>query len=257
MKNIGLDRIRKMLETAHTEANVFPHTDIYKEGWMLRILLSIQSDGTECFPFSFYPGARWFSEAKIGSPFLPRFQGDKLADGYTTVDGVVGHFEFQPGTKIGLKLTSNSRQFVVTEAKIFSPLSKKTTNASYYDQATRNVACMAWVVSESEKSVDEIESLGFYVVAPDSQIKRGVFSALVNKSNIRNKVKRRVDSYSKEDKKYLELQTWHEEFFNPIIKRIEMNCVAWESIIEKVDDPSIWDFYNRCLEFNESAKNNP
>lgn len=62
-----------MLEIAHTDAAVFPPTDLYNEGWMLRILLSIQSEGAKCLPFTFQPGAKWFSEALIGSPFLPRF----------------------------------------------------------------------------------------------------------------------------------------------------------------------------------------
>jgi len=69
MENVGLERIIKMLEIAHTEARVFPATELYNEGWMLRILLSVQSEGTKCLPFDFQPEARWFSEALVGSPF--------------------------------------------------------------------------------------------------------------------------------------------------------------------------------------------
>ncbi len=85
MVNKGLEEIIKMLEIAHTDAAVFPSTDLYNEGWMLRILLSIQSEGVECFPFTFQPGARWFSEARIDSPFLPRSPRDPLAETHTQI----------------------------------------------------------------------------------------------------------------------------------------------------------------------------
>jgi len=121
MKNRELDRIYGMLKIAHTESTVFPPTILYNEGWMLRILLSLHAEGTECLPFTVQPGARWFSEAQIGSPFLPRFRGDPLAEQRTHLDGVFGHFDFQSGTKTGLVLTPDSTQLVVTEAKMFSP----------------------------------------------------------------------------------------------------------------------------------------
>ncbi|MCW4049606.1 MAG: hypothetical protein NWE89_07695 [Candidatus Bathyarchaeota archaeon] len=41
----GIERINKMLELAHTNAAIFPPTILYNEGWMLRILLSLQSEG--------------------------------------------------------------------------------------------------------------------------------------------------------------------------------------------------------------------
>ena len=57
VENSGFERIKKMIEIAHTKDAVFPSTDLYNEGWMLRILLSIQSEGIDCFPFKFHPGA--------------------------------------------------------------------------------------------------------------------------------------------------------------------------------------------------------
>ena len=175
MDNYGFERIIKMLEIAHTDATVFPRAQLlYNEGWMLRILLSIQSEGIECFPFTFQPGAKWFSEAKIKSPFHSRFRGDKLAESHTTPDGVIGHFKFRPETKIGLILTSDSTQFVVTEAKMFSELGKRVKNAKDYDQAARTVACIAWVIRQSNRSVKDFTSLGFYVIAPQEQITKAI-----------------------------------------------------------------------------------
>jgi hypothetical protein len=252
MENNALRRIIKMLELAHTEETVFPPTDIYNEGWMLRILLSLQSEGTDCFPFAFRPGARWFSEALIGSPFLTRSRGDPLAEGYTHLDGVVGHFEFRPETKAGLTLSADATQLVLLEAKMFSPLSRGITNARYYDQAARTMACMAWTISQSGRSVDEFDSLGFYVVAPEEQISRGVFSAQIDKSSIREKVGRRVSAYEEEDN-YGELLAWFEAAFLPTLEQTDIRCVSWESAIEKLDETSIRKFYQRCLRFNASA----
>ena len=249
-ENSGFDKIIEMLKIAHTDAAVFPPTDLYNEGWMLRILLSIQSEGTKCFPFDFLPGVRWFSEALLGSPFLPRFRGDPLAEGYTHSDGVVGHFEFHPDTKTGLTLTTYATQFVVLEAKMFSHLSKGITNAKYYDQAARSVACIAWTISQSSRVVEDFESLGFYVIAPHEQIAGDVFSSQMDKSRIRDKVERRVNGYSNEGEKFDELQVWFNDSFVPVLERFDIRCISWESVIDKVDDASIREFYNRCLRFN-------
>ena len=139
----GIEMISKMMELAHTDAAIFPPTTLYNEGWMLRIVLSLQSEGIECLPINFQSGARLFSEALIDSPFLSRFRGDPLAEGLTHLDGAIGHFDMRPGTKTGLVLRADSTQFVAIEAKMFSTLSKGVTNARYYDQAARIVACIA------------------------------------------------------------------------------------------------------------------
>jgi len=243
-----------MLKNAHTDTAVFPPTDLYNEGWMLRILLSFQSEGIECFPFIFQLGARWFSEAQIGSPFLPRKRRDPLAESHTHLDGAIGHFYFQSGTKTGLTLNPDATQFVVTEAKMFSSLSKGITNAKYYDQAARTVACIAWAISQSGCSVNEFESLGFYVVAPQEQIERGIFSAQIKKSSIKEKVERRISGYSDEGKKYDELQTWHKDFFIPTLDHIDIGCISWETMIDKIGNPSIRNFYERCLGFNAQTR---
>ena len=124
-----LERIMNMLELAHTNETVFPSTDLYNEGWMLRIVLSIASEGLECLPFKFLPEAKWFSETLIDSPFHFRYRGDPLAEGQTHLDSAIGHFDFRPGTKTGLVLRSDSTQFVANEAKMFSELSPNVTNA--------------------------------------------------------------------------------------------------------------------------------
>ncbi|TFF93468.1 hypothetical protein EU546_06170 [Candidatus Thorarchaeota archaeon] len=252
MENNALRRIIKMLELAYTEETVFPPTDLYNEGWMLRILLSLQSEGIDCLPFAFRPGTRWFSEALIASPFLTRFRGDPLAEGYTHLDGVVGHFEFRPETKAGLTLSADATQLVLLEAKMFSPLSRGITNATYYDQAARTMACMAWTIGQLGRSVDEFESLGFYVIAPQEQIARGVFDPQVEESSIKAKVGRRVSAYKEEDN-YRELQAWYDTVFFPVMELTDINCISWEDAIDRVDHASVREFYERCRTFSASV----
>jgi hypothetical protein len=223
---------------------------------MLRIVLSNQSEGIECLPFAFHHGARWFSEGKIDSPFLARYRKprDPLAESHTTPDAAIGHFTIRPGTKRGLTLTADSKQFVVTEAKIFSKLKKDTTNAKYYDQAARTIACIAWEIGQSDRSVNDFESLGFYVIAPERRIARGIFSSQLKRPSIRKKVNRRVSAYVDDKEKRRTLRAWHKNFFIPVLDHIDIDCISWESIIDRIDNTSIRNFYDRCLEFNRQAK---
>jgi len=258
MENIGLERIIKMLEIAHTDDRVFPATELYSEGWMLRILLSVQWEGTECLPFPVWPRSRWFSEARIGSPFLARNREDSKPEGFTHVDGVIGHFGIRPGTKTGLILTADAKQLVVMEAKMSSLLSPNITHAEYHDQAARIVACIAWTISQSNMSVDDLESLGFYVFAPQKRIGKGVFEAQIDKTSIAENVERRINDYSGHDEeKRNELQTWYSGFFKRTLEHVDLRPVSWEDMIAKIPDPSVHNFYERCLEFNERNCSQP
>jgi len=256
----GFDIIRKLLEIAHTDSTVFPPTQLYNEGWMLRILLAIQAEEKECFPFSYHQRARWFSEAELNSPFLRRWRTtknrpkDELAEGHTHTDGAIGHFEFRPDTKTGLSLTEDSTQFVVVEAKMDSPLSPGVTNDPDYDQAARTVACMAWTIYESKRAVGDLLSLGFYVIAPEDQIKKGVFEEEMRKSSIEDKVRTRVNRYMNDVEKYEELQEWLKEFFIPTLECIDIGCVSWEDTIDKTNNRSIWNFYEQCRKFNKPKR---
>jgi hypothetical protein len=76
----AIDRITKLLEKCGTPTGVVPPTELYNEGWMLRLVLdwfASHSDGTHAL--SFLPGSRWFSEAQLPSAFLPRTRPDDKA----------------------------------------------------------------------------------------------------------------------------------------------------------------------------------
>ncbi len=117
----ALDSIGRLLRGAEGEDRPFPPTLLFEEGWMLRLVLQWFSESdTTGHDLSFAPGARWFSEARLASAFLPRYRGDKLAEGYTHADGVIGHFQIGENTQAELTLKSDAQQFIVVEAKMFS-----------------------------------------------------------------------------------------------------------------------------------------
>jgi hypothetical protein len=70
-------------------------------------------------PLQFSNGAKWYSEARMSSPLRPRVNSDPLGEGFTNVDGIIGHFEFRPPTKTGLQLKPGG-QFVIVEARTFN-----------------------------------------------------------------------------------------------------------------------------------------
>jgi len=197
----ALRQVFALLESASfLESNIQP-TLLYNEGWLLRLVLSAAEKGVPSLPFHFLQGARWFSEALLSSAFLSRYRGDQLAESLTHADGVVGHFRFSPGSKAGLALDSNGTQFVVLEAKIFSPLSKGTKRARDFDQAARNVACIAQALRRSGRSVDQWTSLAFCLLAPRVQIESGIFTGQLSKESMAEKIASRVSAYKDEDRR--------------------------------------------------------
>jgi hypothetical protein len=183
---------------------------------MLRLVLDWMAvDGQPEHNLSFDEGARWSSEALLPSSFLPRHRGDSLGEGWTNADGCVGHYVQQP-RRGDLSLLSDATQFVVIEAKMFSGLSRGTKNAPDFDQAARNVACMAEVLRLANRAPDAMRNLCFFVTAPQSQIDAAIFGDLVTKPSIRSKVVSRVASYSGER------DGWLDDCFEPLLERVQV-----------------------------------
>ena len=238
-----------------------PPTELYNEGWMLRLVLDwFASHSVESHVLSFSPGSRWFSEAQLPSAFLPRARPDDKAEGWTHADGVIGQFAIREGSRAEPLFSPAASQFVVTEAKLYSPLSAGTTHARWYDQAARNVACMAFVASKAFESLDQLSAFGFYVIAPESQIESGLFEKEIDKASIRAKVSKRVEVYRDSPEDYATRVLWLNDWCLPVIARIEIEALSWESIVSFIENGDesaggeIAAFYERCLAFNEPGR---
>ena len=252
------NKITNMLQTCDTDSGVLPPTAVYNEGWMLRLILEwFSRQPGSAHQLSFEKDARWYSEILLPSPFLPRFQTDPLAEAYTHADGVIGHFAIGRSGKGDIDLHSDAKQFVVIEAKIFSSLSKGIKNFENYDQAARTAACIAETLSISQRQIHDISKLGFYVVAPETQLKfEPTFQTFLQKDSIRIKVQRRIKSYS--DSADAETKNnWFKTWFLPALERMDIQCISWEEIIagirsnDGVHGDALFEFYEKCLALNQ------
>jgi hypothetical protein len=251
-----LNKVQSLLESCSTAKACFPPTILYNEGWMLRLTLDFFS--TLRIPnhiLSVPEGSRWYSEALLPSTFLPRSRSDSLAESWTHADGVIGHFKIGKGAKANLVLSPDATHFVVLEAKMFSKLSSGVKHASYFDQAARNVACMAETMKRAPCSHSKFTSLGFYVLAPQTQIEQGIFAADLNRDSIKGKVERRVKEYGEQD-------DWFMQWFIPTLARIKIEALSWEELIDTIrnHDPDagheLNEFYKLCLQYNQKEEIN-
>lgn len=248
---MALEGILRLIDSAESELANFPLTLLYNEGWLLRLILDWYSrHNLTGHPLLFQDRATWFSEALLPSPFRPRYRGDTRAEARTHADGVVGHFSVGSSGNADARLLDDATQLIVTEAKIYSPLSGGTRNAPTYDQAARSVACIAELLSRAKHTPSEMTSLAFFVLAPDAQIKSGIFDQKLDKAAIKALVHARAKAFSPE------LDEWVSDWFFPTLEAIRIQALSWESLIGDTasSDPeafqSLQAFYERCLMVN-------
>ena len=251
---MAINRITHMLELCTTEQTLFPPTDLYNEGWMLRLTLDwFTNHLTRTHTLTISKKEQWYSEALIPSAFLPRYRGDKYAESWTHADGVIGNIKIGKNRSVDLTLLPDASNFIVIEAKMFSKLSSGVTHARYFNQAARSVACMAEVLRRGNRRASEFKRLSFFVIAPQQQIDIGIFNRQMSHDSISKTVKRRVDEY--DDSK----DSWYKNWFQPTMKYIKINLLSLEellSYISKLDESSgekLKDFYKICIEFNKKS----
>jgi hypothetical protein len=221
-----------------------PPTVLYNEGWMLRLVLDwLDRNRGGSHALSLMAGARWYSEALLPSRFLATSRGDKLAESHTHADGVTGHFSIAPGERGEAKLLAGAGQFLVMEAKIGSPLSTGTKNAPGYDQAARNVACMAHMIGVAGLRAEAFARLGFCVLLPAVALSDGKLGDLLSKSSIEKKVRARVGGYEGRH------DVWFDTTFLPALRRMDVAALTWESVLTGLPG-ELGGFYDRCLYYS-------
>jgi len=240
-----IERVAELLSRCQTASTNLPPTQLYNEGWMLRLALDwFERNRTAKHPFAFCDGARWYSEALLQPAFLPESRGDSKAESFTHADGIVGHFSVRPGERAEATLEADATQLVIIEAKLGSGLSSGVKNAPGFDQAARNVACMANMLYRAGRKPNALTQLGFYVVAPLQQIEANVFGNLVSKDSIRRKVAARAATYAGTR------DAWFREAFEPLLDRVALGVISWESVVHQVQSEEYAAFYKKCIAFN-------
>ena len=250
-----IDRIFSMLSDCDTMGRpVLPRTTLFNEGWLLRVALDwFEQHPDVTHELGLPEGVRWYGEALLPTRFKASRRGDTRAESRTHADAVVGYVGVGGEGIRDLHLESESTHFVVLEAKLRSGLSPGTRNAPEYDQAARTVACMAESIARCGPPTrpEQMSSLGFFVVAPEEQIRFRGMEEQLRRERILETVRRRVAQY--EDAKY---SRWLAEWFEPMLRQIRIGAVSWEGVAETISrhDPvegkSFNEFYQRCLQAN-------
>src|SRR3954452_12700286 len=133
-----IQRAAALLEACGEGHSIMPPTELYNEGWLLRLVLDwFWQHRDEQKSIIFAPGAIWYSEALLPSRF---FKAAKK-EGYTHADAVIGEIDIRK-PRGDARLRAGATQFWVIEAKMGSPLSGGVKHAPTFNQAARNVACM-------------------------------------------------------------------------------------------------------------------
>lgn len=131
-----------------------------------------------------------------------------------------------------------------------SGLSSGTQRAPNFNQAARNVACIAHLVSSVGIDPSAFTSLGFVLAAPAARIAEGVFAAAIDKTAICAAVARRAEEF---DTAAVE---WCRSCFDPIAVQCSVTVVSWESVLEQItfadprDGALLNEFYKKCLLYN-------
>ena len=235
-------------------------TEFYNEGWLLKLLVfSITDFGLKEHELYVDKKNKFFSEALLYSPFLARARArtrkDPFAENHTHADGAIGDFVIgNEKSKGSLHLIGN--KFNVFEAKINSELSKDVTNAPFFDQAARYIACITETLEKSNKieTLDKL-SLGFYLTVPEEKYrKKNSFEKCLSEENILKTVQQRVEQYKNEDD-FNKRIDWFENKFTPVLKKIKIEPIFYETIISEllgykyIDE--IKKFYDLCLAHNK------
>lgn len=247
-----IQRIATLLERCGTPERNFPATELYNPEWLLRLVLDW---------FSAHPGIdhdlaftetdRWYAQGLLPSAFSPRYQADILAEPRAEAGAVIGDVIPGADQNADLSLADKAGRILVIEAELFGRLAPGVRNTHYFNQAARTVACIAELVRRSQIPPPSFDAIGFFLLAPATQIHEGHFAQYMSPGRILDIVKRRVAEYQDPEK-----DRWLAGWFMPTLENIRVREIAWEEIINLISerDPSFGEqmetFYKKCLEYN-------
>ena len=223
----------------------FYTTEFYNEGWMLKLvlarLLECQarnlSKELQCIRDSVAKG--WMSEGRLSAAFTH--------EQCTHADAVLGDVERRPKTKWGVQLKEGAGDFTVIEAKLGSTLAKQTKNAKF-DQAARNLACMAYALMSSRKE-NQVINAHFYVVMPkdDKRYKQVESQFDKNGFEVKDRVRKEVH---KNNAEHQLIQAINKDTFIKLVNSIDCCLLTWDDICKQLGDKDLFDYYTRAVNAN-------
>ena len=240
-----MNSIIEIIKSIDSPAPGINPTEIYNEGWMTRLLVyySIQ-DKLTINSIDFSKITNWCSEAVISSPFLQRYRGDKLAEGFTHADMTIGDFTVDFVNRGEIKIKKTAKLFGIIEAKMGSNLSKGTKNAPDYNQASRNLACIASKTFHIENC-----KTFFSIAAPENRIEYHEIRKQIDLQNIISQIEKRFHEYPSSFRQ--------EKNMDRILKKAaktEIWHISYEEWIKRFTKPEsisqLSDFYEKAKKWN-------
>lgn len=230
-----------------------PPTLLYNEGWLLRLVLKYFKENLNLnHSLSIPQNCEWYSEALLSSPFLQSPPGLRLAEGHTHADGLAGSFSIGLKKKGELTLDDDCDFFYVAEAKLYSPLSAGTKNAPGYNQAARNVACIADQLVRKNLTNKEFRKLGFYVLAPQDSIYLKDISRMISKSDLRKSLSNRIAAFTSDyDNPHGSISWLRKNLDRYLNEMLYVELLTWEEILDVIDNTELNDFCEKCKKYNK------
>ena len=252
------DAVKAMEKCCGDDGTPIARSEVYNETWLLRMVLSCIHDYRGSFNgckekirdtllrIKDAVCVRWISEGGL-QPTLKK-------EGTTWTDAIVGSVriyddidnEIDSETKRGILLNCNDKRVgvVVIEAKVGSKLSEGTRNYPDYNQAARNIACLAKLVMHEPE--DFIRKCAFIVFGPRDAIKswKGQDWNQQLLTHAFNVIK---DKHRNgETREYIKDKGL---FINAaeMIAKTSM-VVSWDDIVEGIDNAELSAFYNTVLD---------
>lgn len=260
-----LPEIQKIIDSAVMDQAFFPPTEIFNEGFFLKILFQFAMDNPDAtykhpnaeLILNHAPGTDFFCEGHLYSHFR-KHRDIKLYETDTRADGIIGNFIIRDDTKSRIIVKPDARHFSVIEAKMNAKLSSGIKNALFYDQAARNIACIAETLFDANLKPENMDRIGFYVLAPEQKINEGIFDDVLEKESVDDKIQRRIAQYDPENQE--ELNEWYNSWFMPTLEHIIIRKISWEEILDSITDRfperrDFYAFYGHCLKHNDVSKN--
>ncbi len=248
--------INKMFEFFNYWKEFTHPTEFYCEGWLTRLMIFSATDyGLIEHDLFVKPTSKFFSESLLYSPFLARFKKDPLAESFTHADSAIGDFQIGDNENKGaLILIGNELKII--EAKIFSEFSTKVTNAKFYNQSARYIACITETITRAGKinQLNEL-SISFFLIVPESHYDtKTSFKHYMNKKNIYNTVEMRVNQY-KHEPDFYEKKIWFENKFSKVLEKIEIKPIFYEDVLSDLQGYKFAikmnEYYQMCLDYNK------
>ena len=213
-------------------------TEIYNEGWMTRLLVyeSIK-EKIKLKDIDFKIISYWTSEALISSPFV---KAKKYREGYTHADIALGDFSVDFNKRGEIIVSKIAKIFGIIEAKMGSNLSQGTTHFKNYNQASRNLACIAYNTCDIDCEIF------FYVVAPEKKLVEHEIKKQIDLQTMIDQIAFRFKEYSDEFKRAQKMDL----IISKALK-CKVESISYEEWIEKIKN---YDSRKFLDEFYQKAK---